>query len=117
MALARTASYILGAVRGALILAAVFLISPSKRLVLGAMVASIAMYFLMWRVWPDMNYFVRSAWVIAACFLVVAILDDERFLAILIDDLYHSPKIITTVSGSTGINTCLAIFWAGAFSN
>ncbi len=55
-----------------LILAAVFIVSPARRLVLGAMVGSIGMYLGMKLLWPGMNYFVRSAWVISICFLVVA---------------------------------------------
>jgi SSS family solute:Na+ symporter len=56
-----------------LVAAAVFLIAPSKRLVLGAMLASIVLYYGMNVAWPEMNYFVRSAWVICGTFAMVAV--------------------------------------------
>lgn len=56
-----------------LVAAAVFLISPSKRLVLGAMLASIVLYYGMNVAWPEMNYFVRSGWVICGTFALVAV--------------------------------------------
>ncbi|MBW1688706.1 MAG: hypothetical protein JRS35_27055 [Deltaproteobacteria bacterium] len=47
-----------------LILAAVFLIAPSRSLVFGALVASVPLYYLLDVSFPSMNYFVRSGWVI-----------------------------------------------------
>ena len=55
-----------------LVSAAVFLIRPSRHLVLGALLASIAMYFGFKLAWPDMSYLVRSAWVIVLSFAAVA---------------------------------------------
>ena len=56
-----------------LVSAAVFLIRPSRQLVLGALVASIAMYFGFTLVWPEMSYLVRSGWVIVLSFGAVAV--------------------------------------------
>ena len=56
-----------------LVSAAVFLIRPSRQLVLGALVTSIAMYFGFTLVWPEMSYLVRSGWVIVLSFGAVAV--------------------------------------------
>ncbi|MBT8492742.1 MAG: sodium/solute symporter [Deltaproteobacteria bacterium] len=56
-----------------LICAAVFLIRPSRRLVLLALATSIPMYLTLKLAVPELNYFVRAAIVIATSFLLVAI--------------------------------------------
>ena len=56
-----------------LVSAAVFLIRPSRRLVLGAVFASMAMYFGFTLVWPEMSYLVRSGWAIVLSFTAVAV--------------------------------------------
>jgi SSS family solute:Na+ symporter len=56
-----------------LVSAAVFLIRPSRKLVLGALLASIAMYFGFTLVWPETSYLVRSGWVILLSFGAVAV--------------------------------------------
>lgn len=56
-----------------LIMAAVFLVRPPRKLVLGAVAASIVMYFSGKLLFPDMNYLVRSAWVILISFFTVAV--------------------------------------------
>ena len=55
-----------------LVTAAVFLIRPARQLVLGALLASIAMYFGFTLVWPETSYLVRSGWVIVLSFTAVA---------------------------------------------
>jgi len=56
-----------------LILAAVFLIAPSRSLVFGALVSSVPLYYILDVSFPSMNYFVRSGWVISGTFLAVAL--------------------------------------------
>jgi hypothetical protein len=56
-----------------LILAAVFLLAPSRRLVFGALLWSVPFYYGLQMLFPAMNYFVRSGWVISVTFLAVAI--------------------------------------------
>ena len=56
-----------------LIMAAVFLLNPSKRLVLATFLSSIAVTYLMNEFFEAMNYFVRSGWVIVLTFAMVAI--------------------------------------------
>ena len=54
-------------------MAAVFLLNPSKRLVLATFLSSIALTYLMTEFFEAMNYFVRSGWVIVLTFAMVAI--------------------------------------------
>lgn len=56
-----------------LILAAVFLLSPSKQLVLFTLLFSVPLAYLLKVGLPEMNYFVRSGWVILATIAIVAI--------------------------------------------
>lgn len=56
-----------------LVLAAVFLLRPSRRLVLATLLSSVLLYLALNVAFPDMNYFVRSAWVIVVTFAAVAI--------------------------------------------
>ena len=56
-----------------LVTAAFFLIRPSRQLVLGALLASIALYFGFTLVWPETSYLVRSGWVIVLSFTAVAV--------------------------------------------
>ena len=56
-----------------LIVAAVFLIKPSSRLVMGALGLSIVLYFLGALALPDMNYMVRSSFVIVIALVCVAL--------------------------------------------
>jgi SSS family solute:Na+ symporter len=56
-----------------LIVSAVFLIKPSRRVVLAALGVSIALYFLGSIALPDMNYLVRSSFVIVIAFTCVAV--------------------------------------------
>ncbi len=56
-----------------LVMAAVFLVNPSKRLVLATFLASVAITYLMNERFEAMNYFVRSGWVIVLTFCMVAI--------------------------------------------
>ena len=56
-----------------LIVSAVFLIKPSRRLVLAALGVSIALYFVGGIALPDMNYLVRSSFVIVIAFTCVAV--------------------------------------------
>ena len=53
--------------------AAVFLIRPSRHLVLGALLASVALYLGFTLVWPETSYLVRSGWVIVLSFGGVAV--------------------------------------------
>ena len=55
------------------VLAAVFLVKPSRRLVLFALLFSIVLTYLFKVGLPEMNYFVRSGWVIVLTFAVVAL--------------------------------------------
>ena len=56
-----------------LVMAAVFLVNPSKRLVLATFLASVAITYFMNERFEAMNYFVRSGWVIVLTFAMVAI--------------------------------------------
>ena len=56
-----------------IVTAAVFLIRPSRRLVLGALLGSMAMYLGFTLVWPETSYLVRSGWVIVLSFAAVAV--------------------------------------------
>lgn len=56
-----------------LVLAAVFLLKPSRYLVLYALSFSVVLTYLFKVFLPDMNYFVRSGWVIVLTFAAVAI--------------------------------------------
>ena len=56
-----------------LVTAAVFLIRPSRRLVLGTVLGSMALYLGSTLVWPDTSYLVRSGWVIVLSFAMVAV--------------------------------------------
>ena len=56
-----------------LVLAAVFLLRPSRRLVLTTLLSSVPFYLALKVGFPEMNYFVRSAWVIVVTFAAVAI--------------------------------------------
>ena len=56
-----------------LVLAAVFLLRPSRRLVLTTLFSSVLLYLALDVAFPDMNYFVRSSWVIVVTFAAVAI--------------------------------------------
>ena len=56
-----------------LVLAAVFLLHPSKRLVLTTLLLSVPLYLALKVSFPEMNYFVRSGWVIVMTFAAVAI--------------------------------------------
>ena len=55
-----------------LIMAAVFLIRPARRLVLFSLLASIIMYLAAKMIFPEVNYLVRSGWVVCISFIVVA---------------------------------------------
>ena len=54
-------------------LAAVFLLRPSRRIVLFTLLFSVVLTYLFMIAFADMNYFVRSGWVILLSFAVVAI--------------------------------------------
>lgn len=56
-----------------LVLAAVFLLKPSRQLVLCTLLCSILLTYLFKVGFSDMNYFVRSGWVIVLTFAAVAI--------------------------------------------
>ncbi len=56
-----------------LVLAAFFLLRPSKRLVLATLLLSVPLYLALKVGFPEMNYFVRSGWVIVLTFAAVAI--------------------------------------------
>ena len=56
-----------------LVTAAVFLVNPSKRLVLATFLSSVAVTYLINELFEEMNYFVRSGWVIVLTFAMVAI--------------------------------------------
>ena len=56
-----------------LVMAAVFLLNPSKRLVLATFLSSVAVTFLFNELFAEMNYFVRSGWVIVLTFAMVGI--------------------------------------------
>ena len=56
-----------------LVVAAVFLLRPSKGLVLGTLLASVVATYLFNQLLPDMNYFVRSGWVIVLTLGFVAV--------------------------------------------
>jgi len=56
-----------------LVLAAVFLLRPSRRIVLFTLLFSIVLTYLFKVTFTDMNYFVRSSWVILLSFAVVAV--------------------------------------------
>ncbi len=54
-------------------MAAVFLVNPSKRLVLATFLSSIAVTYFVNVIFETMNYFVRSSWVIVLTFAMVTI--------------------------------------------
>ena len=56
-----------------IVMSAVFLLRPSKKLVLFTMLFSVPFTYLLMNFIPDMNYFVRSTWVILLSFGFVAI--------------------------------------------
>ncbi len=56
-----------------IVTAAVFLVRPSRHLVLGASLGSIAMYLGFKLAWPETSYLVRSGWVIVLSFAAVAV--------------------------------------------
>ncbi len=56
-----------------IIMSAMFLYSPSKRLVLITMIGSVLITFIFQTMLPELNYFVRTAWVIVIGFLIIAI--------------------------------------------
>lgn len=56
-----------------IVTAAVFLIRPSRPLVLGALLGSMALYLGFTLVWPETSYLVRSGWVIVLSFAAVAV--------------------------------------------
>jgi len=56
-----------------IIMSAMFLYSPSKKLVFITMLASILITFIFQTALPELNYFVRTAWVIVICFLIIAV--------------------------------------------
>ena len=73
-----------------LVLAAVFLVNPSKRLVLATLLGSVAVTYLISVQFPDMNYFVRSGWTIVLTFALVAVPTMVRNgWRIPLDDLLH----------------------------
>jgi len=55
-----------------IILSAVFLLRPSRKLVLYTMLFSVPLTYLFMKFLPDMNYFVRSTWVILLSFGFIA---------------------------------------------
>ena len=56
-----------------IIMAAMFLYSPSRKLVLGTMIMSVFLTYALQTIYPDLNYFVRTAWVIIIGFTVIAV--------------------------------------------
>ena len=56
-----------------IVTAAVFLIRPSRHLVLGGLHGSMALYLGFTLVWPETSYLVRSGWVIVLSFAAVAV--------------------------------------------
>jgi SSS family solute:Na+ symporter len=56
-----------------LVLAAVFLLRPSRRIVLFTLLFSVVLTYLFKITFTEMNYFVRSGWVILISFAMVAI--------------------------------------------
>ncbi|MEM7009519.1 MAG: sodium/solute symporter [Thermodesulfobacteriota bacterium] len=56
-----------------IIMSAMFLYSPSKRLVLVTMLASVFITLIFQTVFPELNYFVRTAWVIVIGFAIIAV--------------------------------------------
>ena len=56
-----------------IVMSAVFLIRPSNKLVLFTMLSSVPLTYLFMKFLPDMNYFVRSSWVILLSFGFVAV--------------------------------------------
>ena len=56
-----------------LVLAAVFLVRPPRRVVLAALLSSVVLTYLLKVVLPEMNYFVRSGWVVVVTFAAVAV--------------------------------------------
>jgi len=56
-----------------LVIASVFLVRPSRRLMIAALASSGALYLGMKLSMPEMNYMVRSSWAIVLSFAVVAV--------------------------------------------
>jgi len=56
-----------------IIMSAVFLLRPSRKLVLFTMLFSVPFTYLLMRFLPDMNYFIRSTWVILISFGFISI--------------------------------------------
>ncbi len=56
-----------------IIMSAMFLYSPSKKLVLATMIGSVFITLIFQTMLPELNYFVRTAWVIVIGFLIIAI--------------------------------------------
>ncbi len=62
-----------------LICTAVFLVAPPKKLAFLAVVLTVPLHVLLKAIFPEMNYFVRSSWVIVIAFALVAIPSLLRF--------------------------------------
>lgn len=61
-----------------IIMSAVFLMRPSRMLVLFTMLSSVPLTYLFMKFLPDMNYFVRSSWVILLSFGLIVIISSFR---------------------------------------
>ena len=56
-----------------IVIAAMFLYHPNRKLVLFTMFLSVILTFLFQTAVPEMNYFVRTAWVIVICTAIIAV--------------------------------------------
>lgn len=56
-----------------IIMSAMFLYSPNRKLVLSTMLFSVVLTYVFQTKLPELNYFVRTSWVIVICFAVIAI--------------------------------------------
>ncbi len=81
-----------------IIMSAMFLYTPSKRLVLTTMLASVVITFVFQTTLPGLNYFVRTAWVIVIGFAVIAVptivkngfrLPADRFIEVSHNSVLH----------------------------
>ena len=61
-----------------IIMSAVFLLKPSRKLVLFTMLLSVPLTYLFMKFVPEMNYFVRSTWVILLSFGFIAVITFMR---------------------------------------
>jgi SSS family solute:Na+ symporter len=80
-----------------LICSAIFLVAPKHKVALGAFFATVAFQFIFKFFFPEMNYFVRTMWVIIIGFMIIVLLSHTRFESV--KKLFHSGSSTITKMG------------------